>query len=117
MCTKVSLGYGVRRRLRHSVMWAEGLLKMMTVLVTVFEAVGLIVSGKKTETMLLRTPNQAIRTSQLVVDAAGQGYMQTVLFLYLGRLVDASVHINQRRNEGSDSNGHDTIGSSGSCTL
>ena len=34
---------------------AEGLAKMMTVIVIVFEAVGLIVSEKETETMLLRT--------------------------------------------------------------
>ena len=51
---------------------AEGLATMMTVIVTVFEAVGLTVSEKETETMLLRTPNQAIRTSPLVVEAAGQ---------------------------------------------
>ena len=36
---------------------AEGLAKMMTVNVTVFEAAGLTVSEKKTETMLLRTLN------------------------------------------------------------
>ena len=51
---------------------AEGLAKMMTVIVTVFEAAGLTVSENKTETMLLRTPNQASRTSPLVVEAAGQ---------------------------------------------
>ena len=50
----------------------DGLAKMMTVIVTVFEAAGLTVSEKKTETMLLRTPNQAIRTSPLVVEVAGQ---------------------------------------------
>ena len=72
---------------------AEGLAKMMTVVVTVFEAAGLTVSEKKTETMLLRTPNQAIRTSPLVVEAAGQMYMQTMNFLYLGGLVDASTDI------------------------
>ena len=38
---------------------SEGLVKMMTVIVTVFEAAGLTVSEKKTETMLLRTPDQA----------------------------------------------------------
>ena len=42
---------------------AEGLAKMMTVIVTVFEAAGLTVSEKKTETMLLRTPDQAPCTS------------------------------------------------------
>ena len=43
--------------------------------------------------MLLRTPNQAIRTSPLVVEAAGQRYIQTMQFLYLGGLVDASADI------------------------
>ena len=72
---------------------AEGLAKMMTVIVTVFQAAGLTVSEKKTGTMLLRTRNQAIRTSPLVVEAAGERYMQTMQFLYLGGLVDASAGI------------------------
>ena len=38
---------------------AEGLAKMMTVIVPVFEAARLTVSEKKAETMLLRAPNQA----------------------------------------------------------
>ena len=50
-------------------------------------------SEKKTETTLLRTPNQAIRTSPLVVEAMGQRYMQTMHFLYQGGLVDASADI------------------------
>ena len=41
-------------------MSAEGLAKMMTVIVTVFGAAGLTVSKQKTETML-RAPNQAPR--------------------------------------------------------
>ena len=72
---------------------AEGLAKIMTVIVTVFEATGPTVSEKKTETMLLRTPNQAIRTSLVAIEAAGQGYMQTMQFQYLGGLVDASADI------------------------
>ena len=72
---------------------AEGLAKMITVIVTVFQAAGLTVSEKKTGTMLLRTRNQAIRTSPLVVEAAGERYMQTMQFLYLGGLVDASAGI------------------------
>ena len=43
--------------------------------------------------MLLRTPNQAIRTSPLVVEAASQRYMQTMQFLYLGGLVDTIADI------------------------
>ena len=75
---------------------AEGLAKMMTVIVTVFEAAGLTVSEKKTETTLLPTPNQALRTSPLVVEAAGQRYMQTMQLLYLGGLVDAAPTLPQR---------------------
>ena len=60
---------------------ADGLAKMMTVIVTVFEAAGLTVSEKKTETMLLRTPDQAPCTSPLVTEAAGQKYRQTTQFL------------------------------------
>ena len=37
---------------------AEGVAKMVTVIVTVFKAVGLTESEKKTDTMLLRTPDQ-----------------------------------------------------------
>ena len=55
---------------------AEGLAKMMTVLVTVFEAPCLTVSETKTGTMLLLTPNQAPRNSPLVIEAAGQRYRQ-----------------------------------------
>ena len=52
---------------------AEGLAKMMTVIVTVFEAASLTVS-ENTETMLLRTPDQAPCASPLVIEAAGQRY-------------------------------------------
>ena len=59
---------------------AKGLAKVMAVIVTVFEAAGLKVSDKKTETMLLRTPEQAPGTSPLVINAAGQRYRQTTQF-------------------------------------
>ena len=58
----------------------------MTIILTVFEAAGLTVS----ETMLLRTPYQALRTSLLVIEAAGQRYRQETRFLYLSGLVNAS---------------------------
>ena len=64
---------------------------MMTVSVTVFEAAGLTVSEKKTETMLLRTPDQAPCTSPLVIE--GQRCRQTTQFLYLDGLIDASADI------------------------
>ena len=72
---------------------AEGLAKMMTVIVTVFEAAGLTVSEKYTETKLLRTLNQVLPISLLVVEAAGQRYMQTMRFLYLCGLIDANADI------------------------
>ena len=71
---------------------AEGLAKMMMVIVTVFEAAGFTVS-EKTETMLQRTPDQAPCTSQLVIEAAGRRYRQTTQFLYLGGPIDASADI------------------------
>ena len=43
--------------------------------------------------MLLRTLNQVFPTSPLVVEAAGQSYMQTIQFLYLGGLIDAKADI------------------------
>ena len=94
---------------------AEGLAKMMTVIFTVFDAAGLTVFDKKTETMLLRTPDQAPCTSPLVIEAAGQRYTQTSQFLYLGGLIDASADICQRSNGGSDSHGHATVDSDGCC--
>ena len=72
---------------------AEGLAKMMTVIVTVVEAAGRTVSEKKTATMLLRTPDQTPCTSTLVIEAAGQRYRQTTQFLCLGGLIDASADI------------------------
>ena len=50
---------------------ADGLAKMMTVIATVFEAAGLTVSEKKTETMLLRIPDQAPCWGMLYADDAG----------------------------------------------
>ena len=71
----------------------EGLAKMMTDIVAVFEAAGLIVSEKKAETMQLRALDQVVPTSPLLVKAAGQRYMQTMQFLYLGGLIDANADI------------------------
>ena len=71
---------------------AEGRANTMTVIVTVFEAADITVS-EKTETMLMRTPDQAPRTPPLIIAAAGQRYGQTTQFLYLGGLVDARPDI------------------------
>ena len=47
----------------------------------------------KTDTMLLRTLNLVLPTSPLAVEAAGQRYIQAMLFLYLGGLIDANADI------------------------
>ena len=62
---------------------------MMAAIMTVFAAAGLVVSEKKTKTMLLQTPNQALRTPPLVIEAAGQRYRRATQFLYLGCRVNA----------------------------
>ena len=54
------MGYDVRGRCRHVSESAKGLAKMMAVIVTLFEAAGLIVSKLETDTMLLRTPSQGL---------------------------------------------------------
>ena len=59
----------------------------MTVIATVFEAAGLTVSEKKTETMLSRTPDQTTLAPPLVIEASGQSYKQTAQFLYLGGII------------------------------
>ena len=64
---------------------------MMTAIVTVFEAAGLTVSENKTETMLLRTPDQTSPAPPLVIEAAGQRYRQMTQFLYLGGMIRESA--------------------------
>ena len=79
---------------------AEGFAKMMAVMVIVFEAAGLTVSEKKTETMLRITPDQTTFAPPLAIEAAGQRCIQTAQFLYLGGLAhenaDPSLEIDRR---------------------
>ena len=72
---------------------AEGLAKMMTVIVTVFEAAGLTVSERKTETMSLRTPGQMFLAPPLVIEAAGQRYRQTNQLLNTGGVIHESADL------------------------
>ena len=96
---------------------AEGLAKMMIVIVTVFKAAGLTVSEKKTEIMLLRTPDQAPCTPLLVIEAAGQRYRPTTQ-VCIGAVLSAQAPILcQISNGGSDSHGHATVDSIGNCTI
>ncbi|CAB1111644.1 unnamed protein product [Ectocarpus sp. CCAP 1310/34] len=89
---------------------AEGLARMMTIIVDVFGEFGLTVSEKKTETLLMRAKDKPNTTSQptppppLTIEAAGQKYAQTTEFRYLGGLVnehgDLTREINYRSRGG-----------------
>ena len=72
--------------------FAEGLAKLLTVIVAVFEEAGLTVSEKKTETMLLRRTDQTILAPPLVIEAAGQRYKQTVQLLYPGGIIHKKAY-------------------------
>ena len=72
---------------------AEGLAKIMAIIVTVFEAAGLTVFEKKTETMLLRAADQAPQTSPLVIEAAGPRYGQATQCIYVGGLFNTSADV------------------------
>ena len=91
---------------------AEEVPKLMAVIATVFEAAGLTVSEKKTEAMLLRTPDQASLTLPLVVEAAGQRYRRTTWFVYILEALSAKALASlSQSNEGSVSCGHASNGS------
>ena len=71
---------------------ANGLARMMTIIVEVFREFGLMVSEKKTETLVMRVkenpPSLLPPPPPLIVEAAGQRYVQTTEFRYLGGLVN-----------------------------
>ena len=50
---------------------AEGFANMIAVIGTAFKPAGLTVTENKTETILLRTPNQPPQASSLVIEATG----------------------------------------------
>ena len=81
----------------------EGLARMMTTIVEVFGEFGLTVSEKKTETLLMRTPEKQPKKGgspppPLVIEAAGQKYAQTTQFRYLGGLVNEDGELTQEIN-------------------
>ena len=84
----------------------EGLARMMSVVVQVCGAFGLMVSEKKTETLLMRAPAKlplkgeppAPPPPPLVIKAAGQTYKQTRQFRYLGGLVTEDGELTQEIN-------------------
>ena len=95
---------------------AEGLAKMMTVIVTVLEASGLTVSAKKTDTMLLRTRDQTSTTPSLVIEAAGQRYIDRRPSSYtLAASPTKTPTFGSKSNDGSVSCGHASNGSDRRC--
>ena len=62
---------------------AQGLAKVMTVIVTVFDEACLTASKKKIESMLQRRLDQTPPAPSLKIKAAGQRYKQMTEFLYL----------------------------------
>ena len=69
---------------------------MMTVIVTVFAAPGLTVSEKKTDTMLLRTPDQTTFAPP-IIESAGQSYKQTAPVLTPGHFPRKRIPLAQNR--------------------
>ncbi|CAB1103279.1 unnamed protein product [Ectocarpus sp. CCAP 1310/34] len=83
---------------------AEGLARMMTIIVVVSGEFELRVSEKKTETLLMPAKDISTTTSQpappppLTIEAAGQKYAQTTEFRYLGGLVNEQGHLTREIN-------------------
>ena len=83
-----------------------GLARMMTVIVEVFGAVGLTVSEKKTETLLMWALEKAQQPGEtptpplpaLEIAAAGQKYHQVHQFVYLGGLITEDADITRDIN-------------------
>ena len=86
---------------------AEGVVKTMTAIVTVLEAAGLMVSERRTETMLLRIPGQTSLAPPLVTEPAGQRYRQNNQIDYTISVSSATALISRSKsNDGSVSCGH-----------
>eukprot|EP00752_Nemacystus_decipiens_P009020 g8051.t1 len=82
---------------------AEGLARMMTIIVEGFREFGLTVSERKTLTLVMRVKEKQpppLPPPPLIIEAAGQRYAQTTEFRYLGGLVnekgDLTREINHR---------------------
>ena len=75
-------------------------LRKMMVIVVVCAAFGLTVSEAKTEVMCLRARGMPEPTATFSVEAAGQVYNQTHVFVYLGENVnqnaDLSIEVDRR---------------------
>ena len=81
---------------------AESLAKMMTVIVIVFEAAGLTVSEKKTETTLLRTSDQEPVPHRSSSRRLARGIERQRSFCIWAALSTQAPILCQRSNDGSD---------------
>ena len=78
-----------------------GLARMIAVIVEVFRAFRLIVSEKKTETLLMRAPEKTQQPGEtstpplpvLEIEAAGQKYSEVHQFVYLGGLITENADL------------------------
>ena len=75
---------------------ARGLGRMMEVFVEVFSTFGQTISESKTETMYMPIP-LALAT-QIVFNATGQQYRQTISFTYLGGTVTGTLNLSDEIN-------------------
>ena len=91
MCAEVSLEYSVRRRCRHCLQVGGRPLEDDGRHPDGFRSH--FVSAENTETMPLRTLNQVLPTSPLVVETEGHRYMQTMQVLCQGGHINASADI------------------------
>eukprot|EP00752_Nemacystus_decipiens_P003232 g2990.t1 len=80
---------------------AEGLARMMTIIVEVFREFGPTVSERKTLTLVMRVKEKQpppLPPPPLVIEAAGQRYAQTKEFRYLGGLVNEQGDLTREIN-------------------
>ena len=78
---------------------ADGLARMMTIIVEVFREFGLTVSERKTETLLMQVKGkQPTPQPPLTIEAVGQRYAQTAEFRYLGGLVNEQGSLTREIN-------------------
>ena len=96
---------------------AEGLAKMMTVIVTVSEAAGLTVSEKKRRQCCCGHPTRQSGPHRSSSNQRARSICRRCSFCTWAALSTQAPTLCQRLNDGSDSHGHATIGSSGSCTI
>ena len=96
---------------------AEGLAKMMTVVVTVFEAAGLTVSQNGDYAAAGTEPGTPDLTARPRSSGGTEVETDDAVFCNWAVLSSQTMTVCQRSYNGSDSHGHATFGSNGSCMI